>query len=591
MGKPGNLVRRTGLGVAALIVWLAAAPAQAGACTAASPYADAVLGSSGLVGYWRLGDASGTDACDHAGSGTGAYLGGVSPAGPGAVAGDDDGAADFDGTSGTVWVSPVGAPSPPSELTLEAWVRPRVASGSHTILRKDGQYLLRISDRRLVFRLWAPDRSMLELTSPVVAVAGEWQHVAAVYDGEAMRLYRNGARVASRGRSGSVRTASDPLYLASSLGYDVFRGTLDEVAIYGAALSPAALVGHVTLAGGSTPPAPVDPGPAQVGGATVGCGLGTFRAGHWPEACWRPYADSSPFNRPLPAEPAVVADSDRIVRRILGMGPIADLVVAPDTSSDWYHPTYYNSPSDPLYTVHCVKHACEGEGLEVRIPAQARPAAGGDGHMTVVDQASGWEWDFWQVQDRPAGPGALAVSAAGRTQITGDGLGSDASAGQWGLLGGIIRAPELQAGQIDHALFMMVGCTRTGHVYPALGDAGHCGDESDAPANGQLLQLDMSDPEIDALAVPAWKKTILRALAHYGAYIGDTGGNEAFGLQLESGSTYTSFGVPDPMATFAAQQSAGVSNWNGKWYFDLASGVDWAQRLRVLDPCVARATC
>ena len=33
----------------------------------------------------------------------------------------------------------------------------------------------------------------------------------------------------------------------------------------------------------------------------------------------------------------------------------------------------------------------------------------------------------------------------------------------------------------------------------------------------------MSDAQIAALAVPAWKKTILTALAHYGGYVGDTG--------------------------------------------------------------------
>jgi hypothetical protein len=318
---------------------------------------------------------------------------------------------------------------------------------------------------------------------------------------------------------------------------------------------------------------------------------GTFGVGSWPGACWRPYADSSPFNRRLPSAPRVVGNSSQIVQRILGMGPIADLVVAPDTSSDWYHPSYYNSPSDPLYTVHCVKYSCELEGLQVRIPAQARPAAGGDGHMTVVDQASGWEWDFWQAQSRPAGGGTLNISDGGRTHITGDGLGSDANAAQWGLLAGVIRAPEMQAGRIDHALFMVVGCTRSGYVYPARGDAGHCSDQTNAPADGQLLQLAMSDSEIAALSVPNWKKTILYALAHYGAYIGDTGGNEAFGLQFESGATYTSFGLPDPLATFAAQQPSGVTNSNGSWYFDLASGVDWANRLRVLDPCTASATC
>jgi hypothetical protein len=324
---------------------------------------------------------------------------------------------------------------------------------------------------------------------------------------------------------------------------------------------------------------------------SVDCGFGGFAVNKWPTACWRPYAASSPFNRPLPPDPRIVPNSKQIVRKILSMGPVADLVVAPSAGEDWYHPSYYPAPGDPTYTVHCVVYSCEIEGMRVRIPAQARPATGGDGHMAVIDQASGWEWDFWQVRHKPAGGGLVEVSAGGRTSVHGDGLGSDANAGQWGLLGGVIRAQELASGRIDHALFMVVGCTRRAHVYPAGGLAASCDDETNAPAVGQHLQLAMSDAAIDGLAVPEWKKTILTALARYGAFVGDTGGTEAFTFQFESGSTYRSFGVGDPLAAFAAKQTASVTARDGSWYFDLASGVDWSRDLRVLNPCVAEGRC
>jgi hypothetical protein len=324
--------------------------------------------------------------------------------------------------------------------------------------------------------------------------------------------------------------------------------------------------------------------------ADVACGFRTFQAGAWPPACWRPYAADSPFNRPVPPDAPLAPGSAEIIKRILSMGPIADMIVAPGTGDDWGHPTYYSGPDDPVYTVHCVVYRCEIEGMTVRIPAQAQPAAGDDGHMTVIDQQSGWEWDFWQVRSKPGDGGLLVISAGGRTAIAGDGLGSDANAGQWGLLGGIIRAPELISGQIDHALFMVVGCTRRAFVYPAAGLAATCEDQTHAPAVGQHLQLAMSDEEIEALEVPDWKRTILRALARYGAFVGDTGGNEAFTFQFESGATYTSFGYEDPLVEFA-QHTSGVWYVRGTWYFDLASDVEWARRLRVLDPCVAEGTC
>ena len=100
----------------------------------------------------------------------------------------------------------------------------------------------------------------------------------------------------------------------------------------------------------------------------------------------------------------------------------------------------------------------------------------------------------------------------------------------------------------------------------------------------------MSDTEIDALAVPAWKKTILTALAHYGLIVGDTmNNNSSWGLQGESGSSYTSFGATDPWVTFA--HDAGLlPNPDGRYVLDIGTGVDWS-RLRVLDPCVSQGTC
>lgn len=328
--------------------------------------------------------------------------------------------------------------------------------------------------------------------------------------------------------------------------------------------------------------------------ASVNCGLGSFAAGRWPTACWRPYGDASPFNLPVPARPRLAPDGEAMVTRLVDSGPIADLVVAPDTASDWYHPVYFSGQHDPLYTVRCRRAwgTCEVEGMQVRIPAAARPAAGGDAHLAVVDQATGWEYDFWQAEPRPAEGGTLSVSWGGRTEITGDGLGSDATAAQVGLLAGAIRAAEMEAGRIDHALFMTVGCTAHRYVYPASGYGLDCADQEHAPAVGQHFWLDMTDAEIAGLDVPAWKRTILRALARYGAYVGDTGGNESFGFQLESGSTFTSFGVADPMVAFARAQESGVTDRGGGRYdFDLGSGVDWQGRLRVLDPCVARRTC
>jgi hypothetical protein len=143
----------------------------------------------------------------------------------------------------------------------------------------------------------------------------------------------------------------------------------------------------------------------------------------------------------------------------------------------------------------------------------------------------------------------------------------------------------MQAGQINHALMISVECTDGELQWPSANTGSRCGNPADAPSLGDRFQLSMSDGEIAALPVPAWKKTILRALARYGAYVGEQSGAWSL-LGFEGAPTYTSFGVPDQMAVFAA--SVGIKSNGGAYYFDIASGVDW-NRLRVIDPAVSRS--
>jgi hypothetical protein len=323
---------------------------------------------------------------------------------------------------------------------------------------------------------------------------------------------------------------------------------------------------------------------------------GPFGAGSWPGSCWRPYSGSSPFNQRIPDNPRLAANSSGIVQRVLGFGSVGKLAGGRmDAGDDWNHPTYYSKPTDPVFTLHCSESwgRCDIEGMQIRIPDPAKPAAGGDAHMTVVDQASGWEYDFWQVSSKPAGGGTLTMSWGGRTRIDGDGLHSDATAAQFGNLAGIIRAPELIDGSIDHALFITMKCDSGDYVYPASKSGRSCADSglstSDAPPMGTRLQLAMSDDQIAGLGLPKWKTAILTAMAHYGMYFGDTGGG-GIGLQTESSATYTSFGVADPLLDWAKTAPGAVVS-NGNWVLDIAGGVDWTRYLRVVDPCVAQGTC
>jgi hypothetical protein len=305
----------------------------------------------------------------------------------------------------------------------------------------------------------------------------------------------------------------------------------------------------------------------------------------------RLYSSSSPFNTLLATGVRPAPNSQQIVDHWLDerTGTFGFVVGVAETSNDWDHPIYFSRSFDPVYTVQCTAPfgRCEIEGQRIRIPARARPAGGGDGHLAVIDRRTGWEYDFWRVHQKRNG--ILRASWGGRTRIDGNGRGAEATASGFGLAAGVIRPAELAAGRIDHALFMVVRCTNGTAVWPARRDnAGReCSDlglpNDNAPAMGQHFYLDMSDAEIDALPSDQWQKTVLRAMAHYGLYVGDTGGGF---LKIESGSSLTSFGRPDPWVQYA--RSVGIppalstDTGQPEYLFDLSNVVDWRRRLKVV---------
>jgi hypothetical protein len=346
-------------------------------------------------------------------------------------------------------------------------------------------------------------------------------------------------------------------------------------------------------AGKGAPPT----GPAAAAAAPASWhGFGVDR---WPPANWRPYAASSPFNQRIAPGTRPLAASDAMIAQALRWGPPGHLTAGVAQSpDDWGHPTYYATTSDPIFTLRTTAPYGPNplDGKRIRIPDAAQAAGGGDAHMAIVTP-DGWEYDLWQVQDKPAGGGTLRFSWGGRLRIDGNGLRTGGTASRFGNLAGMIRAPELAAGRINHALFVVLRCAGDGsgygpgtrrrardesaYVRPAVSGGAVCPPGTVAPPMGARLRLAMSDAQIRALGLPTWKAAILRALARYGGYVGDTGG-DGIGFMFESSTMYTSFGRPDPLVAIAT--AAQLPDYGGRYAFDVGSGVDWARYLQVIGP-------
>ncbi len=152
-------------------------------------------------------------------------------------------------------------------MTIEAWVK-RTDTGS----RWDGilsnawgssgyQIFYGANTQAFTLYLHTDERSYAPVTGVHIPIS-EWMHLAVVYDaGEGfVRLYQNGRQTAQSAWTGTITNYPEEFYIGRAIGrhFDGFRGLLDEVKLYGRALSPEEIAaGYEVVAAGL--PAPSDP--------------------------------------------------------------------------------------------------------------------------------------------------------------------------------------------------------------------------------------------------------------------------------------------------------------------------------------------
>jgi hypothetical protein len=221
-----------------------------------SAYSNAVLGN-GPSGYWRLGEAGGGTAVDATGSDNGVYTNAPSLGQTSLLPGDSaNKAVRFDGVNDYVRVPSSGSLSPAVRVSLEAWIKPTsLPTSGHfaSILTKAESYSLQFNGPRLEFTI-IQNSTRRRLQAPAGAiVAGQTYHVVGTYEGTTQRLYVNGVQVASAALTGPASASSSPLYIGSWNGSaEFFKGTIDEVAVYGSTLSAARVSAHYNAATSST---------------------------------------------------------------------------------------------------------------------------------------------------------------------------------------------------------------------------------------------------------------------------------------------------------------------------------------------------
>lgn len=322
-----------------------------------------------------------------------------------------------------------------------------------------------------------------------------------------------------------------------------------------------------------------------------------------PPAGWRPFSNTSAWNTPIPASPTVHADSTTIVANLVTTlgGPVDRYIGVGGTVEDFDHPVYFARPGDPPLRIKPAAGAHDPSYLGktritsshnrlIPIPDEAVSAGGDDHHLTIATAEN--YFDFWYGGEYALGEGRIGCTWAGHTPVDGDGTmvgGYGCAASDVPLVAGRIRLVDLEAGHIPHALFMVSRWVRYYEVVaPAVGtatpDSGATPGSADDlkwPMTGARFHLNYTEAEINALPVPAWKKTILHAMREYGLIVGDTGG-ASFGIQVESSGPDIAYGLPDRWRVWAAAQGLALSGGpTSPYVLPLKTGVDWT-RLRLV---------
>jgi len=250
----------TGSAVRVLTVEGEGGPEEEGAIQ--PTYSEGVLKTSGLLDYWRLGEAVGPALLDSAGSNTATASGEPTFGVSGALPGDPNTAVSFDGVNDAA-TAPVQLGGK-TAVTVEFWMKWDAWQNNDELAMEltenfnsaPGGFLVDPNSSYGSFAVGIGIGSSRNVSIFARPSAGAWHHYAFVLDttaqaSEQVIPYVDGSPVAYtkvESGTGASAFADSNLYLMSRAASGLFgAGDLDEVALYGRALSASEVAGHYAL--------------------------------------------------------------------------------------------------------------------------------------------------------------------------------------------------------------------------------------------------------------------------------------------------------------------------------------------------------
>ena len=204
-----------------------------------SPHSD-----PSLLSHWTLDESNGLSAIDKSGKNNGVLVNGSvwQPA-----QGLLGGALEFDGVNDRVDLGVMNVYG--SEMSIAFWFKAddfdisdaRFISKAIGTSSHDHYWMVSaINKTKLRFRLKTNGGTTTLISPTGVLSTDQWQHVTATYDGNQMKLYRDGELVANMLKSGEIDTSDNVLAAIGDqpqgAGSKPFDGLIDDVRIYSKAL-------------------------------------------------------------------------------------------------------------------------------------------------------------------------------------------------------------------------------------------------------------------------------------------------------------------------------------------------------------------
>ena len=193
----------------------------------------------GMVGYWKLDDASGSTASDSSGAGNDGTLNG-----PTWTTGRIAGGLLFNGTSQYVSVPHSSNLSLTQQITLAAWVKSNDLTGKRIAISKgttanNFNYWLGTLGTEITFGF--NNGSSQEFTTTGANLgANNWCHLAATFDNatDQVHVYLNGIEVLSTTTTATPSVNSESLTIGKDAAGEYWSGSLDDVRVYNRVLCP-----------------------------------------------------------------------------------------------------------------------------------------------------------------------------------------------------------------------------------------------------------------------------------------------------------------------------------------------------------------